>query len=198
MSLEDGKEYGSKTYIGEDFSGKVISSSEFNGCNFIDCNFTEAKFNRCNFIDCEFSKCNLSVAKMEYSLFSGVVFRDSKVIGVDWTKGAWPGLIFSAPIKFFNTVINDSSFYGLSLQDLVIEGCVAHNVDFREGDFSSSNFKSTDFSGAMFSDTNLTKADFSDAINFDINIFRNKLKQAKFDRFEAIRLLDCLDIDLVG
>lgn len=197
MNFEE-KEYWSKTFKDQDFSGENIAAKQFEGCTFVGCNFTEASFNRCNFVECVFEKCNLSVVQIEYSKFSDVIFRDSKVIGINWTKVAWPRLIFSSPIKFFNTIINDSSFYGLSLQDLVIEGCVAHNVDFREGDFSNSNFKFTDFSGSIFSETNLSRADFSDATNFDIDVFRNKLKKAKFDRFEAIRLLDFLEIELVG
>lgn len=198
MIIGDENEYWSKTFDGEDYSGQRISSKAFEGCTFIGCNFAEAIFSRCNFVDCEFSKCNLSVAKMEYSKFSDVLFRGSKVIGIDWTKIAWPRLIFSSPIKFYDSIVSESSFYGLSLQDLVIESCVAHNVDFRDGDFSNSNFKYTDFSGSLFSDTNLSMADFSDATDFDIDIFSNKLKKAKFDRFEAIRLLGCLEIELVG
>ena len=197
MSIGEEKEYWSKIFEGEDFSGRMISSKGFEGCTFIGCNFSEVIFSRCNFVDCEFSKCNLSIAKMEYSKLSDVTFRDSKLIGIDWSKVAWPRLIFSSPIQFYDCIVNESSFYGLSLQDLVIESCVAHNVDFRDGDFGRSNFMHTDFSGSMFSETNLSGADFSGATDFDIDIFSNKLKKAKFDRFEAIRLLGSLEIELV-
>ena len=192
------KEYRSKTFRGENFSGSNIASTEFERCTFADCNFTGATFNRCNFVECEFYQCNLSVVNLDYSKFSDVVVRDSKLAGIDWTKVAWPHPILNAPIKLYDSIINDSSFYGLSLRDLVVERCIAHNVDFREGDFSNSSFKHTEFNGSIFSDTNLSGADFSDATGFDIDIFRNRLKKAKFDRFEAIRLLGCLDIELVG
>ena len=198
MNIGEGKEFWSKTFEGEDFSGREISSKEFEGCTFVSCNFSESVFKKCNFVECEFSKCNLSVAKLEYSKFADVLFRESKLIGIDWTKVAWPRLIFSSPIKFFDCNVSDSSFYGLSLHDLVIENYLAHNVDCREGDFSHSNFKYTDCSGSMFSETNLSNADFSDATDFDIDIFSNQLKKAKFDRFEAVRLLGSLDIELVG
>jgi uncharacterized protein YjbI with pentapeptide repeats len=141
MSITEADEYYSKTFKGEDFSGAQIDSKEFDGCSFIDCNFTEAIFSKCKFVDCEFLKCNLSVVQMEYSKFSDVNFRDSKVIGINWTKVAWPRMMFTSPIKFYDSIINESSFFGLSLQDLVIESCVAHNVDFREGDFSHSIFR---------------------------------------------------------
>ena len=158
----------------------------------------EATFDRCKFVESEFVKCNLSVARMEYSKFSDVTFRGCKALGVDWTKAVWPRLVFSSPINFHESVINDSSFYGLSLQDMAIEGCTAYNIDFRNGDFSNANFTHSDFTGSIFSDTNLTKANFVDAVNFDIDVFKNKIKKAKFDRFEAVRLLGSLEIELVG
>ena len=197
MSIGDENEYWSKVFDGEDYSGQRISSKEFESCTFIGCNFSEAVFSRCNFVDCEFSKCNLSIVRMEYSKFSDVTFRGSKLIGIDWAKVAWPRLIFSTPIKFYECMVSESSFYGLALQDLVVESCVAHNVDFRDGDFNGSNFMNTDFRGSLFAETNLSGADFSGATDFNIDIFSNKLKKAKFDRFEAIRLLGSLDIELV-
>ena len=52
-------------------------------------------------------------------------------------------------------------------------------------------------SNSLFSNTNLTKAKFSGAINYDININRNKVEKASFSRHEAVRLLDALGINLV-
>ena len=197
MGLEEKDEYWSQKFENLDFSGIEISSKEFDGCTFEKCDFSEATFTRCNFVDCEFIRCNLSIVKIEYSKYSDVCFRDSKLIGIDWTKVAWPKLIFGSPIKFYKSILNDCSFYGLSLQDLVLEECKAHNVDFREGDFSNSNFTYTDLSGSFFSSTNLSGADLSEATGYDIDIYRNVIEKAKFSRFEAVSLLDSLDIELV-
>ena len=192
------EEYFEKTFRNQDFSGEKISSKQFEGCLFIGCNFSDVVFDSCNLVECDFEKCNLSVVKLDRSRVSDVTFRDSKAIGIDWNRVVLPRLLFNSPVKFFNTILSDSSFFGLSFHELVVEGCVAHNVDFREGDFSGSNFKFTDFSGALFSDTNLSRVDFTDATNFDIDIFRNKLEKAIFDRFEAVALLRSLGIELVG
>lgn len=194
---EDKSEYWSETFSNEDFSGIKLASKEFDGCTFNECNFSEAILSRCNFVDCEFNKCNLSMLNVEYSKFSDVVFYESKLIGVNWTTAAWASLAFSSPLKFYKCIINDSSFFGLAFQDLVIEECKAHNVDFREGDFSGANFTYTDFSGCFFNNTNLGRADFSEASNYDIDIYQNTITQAKFSRFEAVRLLDSLDIELI-
>ncbi|WP_221892310.1 pentapeptide repeat-containing protein [Teredinibacter haidensis] len=197
MAFKEKTEYWSESFKSLDFSSSEISSKEFDGCIFEKCNFSEATFNRCNFVDCEFFDCNLSAVKMGHSKFSDVCFRDSKLVGIDWTKVAWPRVMFSSPVKFFKSILNDSSFYGLSLQELVLEECKAHNVDFREGDFSNSNFTYSDLSGCVFANTNLSGADFSEATDYDIDIYRNIIKKAKFSSFEAIRLLFCLEIELV-
>ncbi|MCG7547549.1 pentapeptide repeat-containing protein [Pseudoalteromonas sp. Of7M-16] len=197
MNIGEEYEYWDTTFEQEDFSGEKIASKTFEGCKFLSCNFSEAVLNRCTFIDCEFTKCNLSMLRIQYSKFTDVIIRDSKAIGIDWTKVAWPRLVFSSPIKFYDCMINDSSFYGLSLQDFVLDSCVARNVDFRDGDFSNAQFSHSDLKGSVFYDTNLSGADFSHATDFDIDIFNNNLKKAKFDRFEAIRLLGCLEIELV-
>lgn len=198
MPLEDDKdEYWSQTFTGEDFSGLEISSKEFEGCVFRDCNFTDAILNRCNFVDCEFTKCNFSVATIKYSKFSEVEFVESKLIGINWANIDLSKLVFNTPIKFYKCVINDSSFFGLKLQELVLEECKAHGVDFREGDFSRANFTHTDFTSCLFGSTNLTEADFSEATDYDIDILNNIITQAKFSRFEAVRLLDGLDIELI-
>lgn len=197
MIADEKNEYWSETFEGLDFSGKELAGKEFDDCTFRECNFTDGIFSRCNFVNCEFSKCNLSVLQIERSKFSDVIFHESKVIGVNWTKASWPGLIFTSPIKFYKSLVSDCSFHGLSLQDFVLEECKAHNVDFREGDFSDANFSHSDLSGSFFNSTNLTSADFREASGYDIDIYQNIIKGAKFTRYEAVRLLDCLEIELL-
>lgn len=197
INFEEKDEYWSVKFENLDSSGIELIGKEFDGCTFKGCDFSNVTFKRCNFVDCEFISCNLSVVKIEYSKFNDVCFRDSKLIGINWTKVAWSRLLFSSPLKFYNSILNDCSFYGLSLPDLVLEACKAYNVDFREGDFSDANFTYTDLSGSFFDNTNLSGADFSEATEYDINIYQNTIKKTKFSRFEAIRLLDSLEIELV-
>ncbi len=197
-NFESGKEsYLSETFNDLKLSGEEIRSLVFEECNFKECNFSEATFNRCKFIDCHFEKCNLSVAKLNQSRFSDVIFEECKVIGVDWTKAAWPNIELSSSLKFYKCIINDSSFFGLSLQQIVIEECKAHDVDFRDGDYSEADFKYTDFANSLFRQSNLTSVDFTEAVNYQIDIYINEIKNAKFSRYEAVSLLDSLDIELV-
>jgi len=119
------------------------------------------------------------------------------MIGIDWTQANWSELALSAPIKFYQCIINDCSFFGLDISGIVIAECKAHDVDFREGDFSQANFTDSDFSNSLFLKTNLSRADFTDAVHYNIDVYLNEIKQAKFSRFEAVNLLSSLDVVLV-
>ena len=118
-------------------------------------------------------------------------------MGIDWTRAAWPRLVFSTALQFRHCILNDSSFFGLPLDEIVFEACKAHDVDFREGSFCGASFVESDLTHSLFGKSNLTRADFTDASNYDIDIFNNRLSQAKFSRYEAIRLLNSLDIELL-
>jgi fluoroquinolone resistance protein len=196
VDLNQRHEYQSEHFKNIECDDAKVNASEFVECLFEKCDFSEVVFDRCKFVDCEFIQCNLSNAKLCFSKFSEVCFRDCKIIGVDWTQVAWPRFAFGSPIKFFQSVLNDCSFYGLNLHELALEECKAHNVDFREGDFSNANFTYTDLTGSLFINTNLSSADFSTATHYDIDVLRNVIKKAKFSRFDAMRLLEGLDIEI--
>jgi fluoroquinolone resistance protein len=149
------------------------------------------------FINCTFSQCNLSLIKVPQSQFSNATFFECKMIGVDWSRAAWSRLIFSTSLQFHQCILNGSSFLGLTLDEMVLEECKAHDVDFREASFCRAIFRATDFAHSLFGKTDLSRADFSEAVNYDIDIFNNKISKAKFSRYEASRLLNSLDIELV-
>ena len=197
MKFEQEEEYYADHFEGLDCVAAEVEAKEFDNCTFTKCDFSEARFKKCKFIECDFINCNLSLAKFELSGFTDVTFRDSKLIGVNWTTVAWSSLVLEAPIRFYKSIVNDCSFYGLSLQGLVLEECKAHGVDFREGDFTGSNFTYTDLTGCLFGNSRLPGVDFAEAENYDIDVYQNDIKGAKFSRFEALRLLDSLEVELV-
>jgi uncharacterized protein YjbI with pentapeptide repeats len=135
--------------------------------------------------------------KINHSSFFDIVFEECKVIGINWTTAAWSRLKLSSPLKFNKCILNDSTFSGLYLSEIQMIECKAHDVDFREADCSQANFSYTDFHNSLFNHTNLTQANFCEAINYQINIYNNQIKQAKFTLPEAINLLTGLDIEIV-
>ena len=190
-------EYFTKNFKGLNLSGQTFDNREFEDCTFRECDFSDALLKGCQFIDCEFIKCNMSVLKIVHSKFSAVTFTECKLIGIDWTKASWSEFAISAQLKFYQCNINDCSFFGLNIPGLIMSGCKAHDVDFREGDFRKANFTDTDFSNSLFSQTSLANADFTSAIRYNIDVYLNDINQARFSRFEAINLLSSLGIELV-
>ena len=174
----------------------IIEDKLFEQCQFINANFSESQFIRCKFVDCEFNNCNLSAVKFKASLFNNVTFFESKVIGVNWTMLNWPLIRLSSPFHFYNSILSHSSFYGLELQELVIEACIAHDVDFREADLRRANFKLTDFEKSQFVHTKLNAADFTEAHSYSIDPTKNEIRKAKFSLPDAIHLLDGFDIQI--
>lgn len=180
-----------------DLSKKGIDSKEFDNCLFVNCNLSETVFINSKFYECKFTNCNLSMIKVKGCSFFDIIFEDSKTIGINWTEAAWPTIKLMSPLKFYKCVLDYSSFFGLSLKEVAIVECHAQEVDFREADCTEADFTYTDFSNSFFGKTNLTKADFTEAINYNIDIFTNIIKKAKFSLPEATNLLKCLDIGLI-
>ncbi len=193
---DDQKDYYLENFKTLKLAEQKINSIIFEECSFTNCDFNETEFRECQFIDCHFIKCNLSVTKMVYCRFNDVFFEGCKAIGIDWTQVDWPNIASFSPIKFLKCTINDSTFFGLDLNEIMIEDCCAHDVDFREGNFCNSNFTYTDFTNSLFNETNLSKTDFTQAFNYRIDINHNKINKAKFTRYEALHLLESLDIEL--
>lgn len=193
----DKKAFYGETFCDENYAEKRISGKEFDGCQFESCDFSAALLLHCAFIDCTFNTCNLSVLNVANSTFQDVEFLDCKVLGVDWTKAEWGGLALGTPLAFKRCMLNSSSFYGLSQPKIVIEHCKAHDVDFREADLGGANFSHSDLSNSLFSHTDLTGANFDEALNYDIDVNNNVVKNARFSRNEAVRLLASLGIKLI-
>ena len=197
VKIKSNQKYYSQNFNHLSMVEQKIEGVEFEDCSFTECDFTEATFRKCRFIECVFSDCNLSVMKIGQSQFTDVSFEQCKLIGVNWTRAMWSQLRLAASLSFKNCVMNDSSFFDINLDELNLTECKAHDVDFRNGSFSHANFTHTDFTGSLFGKTDLSGADFTEAVNYDIDIFDNKIDKAKFTRYEAVRLLNCLDVELL-
>jgi len=190
-------DYFSNRFCDSDLSRQKISNIEFEDCIFESCDFSSAILQNCRFIDCQFIRCNLSLVNLGYSRFNQVAFIESKLVGINWGNVTWPIYTLSSPIKFSHCILNDSTFIGLSLTELVMEHCKAHDVDFRDADLGHATLNHSDFSHARFGNSNLTNVDFTDAVNYDIDLMTTRLTGAKFCRFEAVTLLESLGIELV-
>lgn len=197
MDIESHQEYISETFTNVVSVEVELVQTEFDDCQFVECDFSGSLFRDCTFTDCSFSRCNLSLLRALSSQFKDVSFEDCKLTGIDWTVAAWPRFAFNASITFRECMMNDSSFFGLKLDELIMTNCKAHDVDFREGSFNDADFSQTDFRGALFGNTSLKKAVFVDAVEYNIDVSSNNITQAKFSCYEALNLLRSMNIVLV-
>ncbi|MDY6926420.1 MAG: pentapeptide repeat-containing protein [Pseudomonadota bacterium] len=195
--LTDTGDYYEDTFKGLLWIEKRLSGASFEECEFIDCDFSDSQFHGCKFTQCEFVRCNLSLTDMANSQLYGLTFKDCKLVGVDWTKADWPQYYRDFELKFQRCLLNDASFYGLTLNELVMDECRVHDADFREGNFTDSQMTHCTFDRSLFMHTNLERVDFSDSTGCSIDVLANELKGARFSSFEAVHLLESLGIVLV-
>ena len=197
ISLDDNpEEYSDEKFKNIDLSGKEVISKEFDDCTFVRCDLSEVFFRSCTFLNCKFKNCDLSLARFKYSAFTGTLFQDSKIIGVDWSEVLNRRKSIFSPVKFIRCTINHSTFIGLKLKKISIKDSISQDGDFRDADLSESNLSGTDFKDSLFSNTNLSKADFRRAKNYSIKATANKIEKARFSMPEAISLLYGLNIIL--
>lgn len=171
---------------------------EFHNCQFKQCKFLGVTFSKVTFIDCDFESCDLSLSKFPCCKFSEVSFKHSKLAGINWTELSWPLVKLTSPLYFYESNLSHSSFFGLTLADLIIEGCKAHDVDFREADLNHASFVGSDLHNSLFMHTNLKHADFTNAINYNIDIQCNTITKASFSFPDVIALLNHLGIKING
>lgn len=177
--------------------GHKIDNKEFDNCVFEGCNFSDAQFMNCKFYECKFIQCNLSMITVKECSFFDVVFEETKALGINWTQAAWPRIKLNSPLKFYRCILNNSSFFGLCITEIAMVECKAKEIDLRGADCREADFSYTDFAHGLFGNTNLAEANFSEAINYNIDLFHNNIKKAKFSLPEAMSLLNGLDIELV-
>jgi len=130
-------------------------------------------------------------ASIEQYQFTNILFKDSKIMGFDWTKTRT-----ARHLAFERCNISYSNFGFMKLKKLKLLECIAEEVNFSETDLSDGIFTKTDFTKSIFSGTNLTKADFRKAYNYGIDFNYNTLKKTRFSLPEAVSLLKSLDIVL--
>ncbi|NAW91028.1 MULTISPECIES: pentapeptide repeat-containing protein [unclassified Vibrio] len=197
IDLKNNEQYFDVSFEKLSSPDEKYSDVEFEDCQFSDCDFSAVKFQKCKFTNCTFERCNLSLVDFTNSKLFELKFQDSKLVGVDWTKATWPVYHSDFELSFKRCILNDSSFFGLTLNELVLDECKLHDVDFREGNFAGSIMIYSDFSHSLFMRTNLQGVDFSESTAYSIDVLENNVKKAKFSRYEALILLESLGIELV-
>jgi len=189
-AFDDERYYESQRFAVVVESGTKFSAVEFEDCVFERCIFAACVSYRCTFVNCRFEGCDLSNAQLPNCRFTDVLFVESKLTGVDWTKcGETNAARLPLSAGFEGCVLDYASFSGLNLRNVRLVRCSAKGADFSEADLRSADFKGSDFAAATFLHTNLERADFTGARNYAIDLTANRVKGARFSLPEALTLL---------
>jgi len=165
-----------KTFEKLVYSGKKVSGREFQSCIFQKCDFTESAFSHSKFLDCTFENCNLSMMKLPGSTLNNAVFKDCKVLGVNFSEC----LDFLFSVSFISCLIDYSSFAGKKMLKTSFIKSSLKEVSFSQTNLSGSVFEQADLNGAVFNRTNLSSASFVSAFGFAIDPELNIVKNASF------------------
>ncbi|HYF04310.1 MAG TPA: pentapeptide repeat-containing protein [Patescibacteria group bacterium] len=165
-----------KTFDDIVFTGKSAPKREFEQCIFKNCNFSESDFAESTFTDCTFIGCNLATMKIRGAGMKNVIFKNSKLTGVDFSQCA--DFLFS--VSFESCMLNYAAFSNRKMQKTVFVKCSLKDVDFMATELSNAVFDECDMLGAQFEKTNLSGADFTSSFNYALDPEKNTLKGAKF------------------
>ncbi|HNX90243.1 MAG TPA: pentapeptide repeat-containing protein [Candidatus Omnitrophota bacterium] len=182
--------YENKEFKGIVLSGEKICRKEFQGCRFENCDFAGCDFSGTAFIDSVFKACNLANIKMDKCGFRGVIFEESKLVGICFTD-INPFLL---SWEFRNSRIELCNFNGLKMRKSKFSGSTVRETDFVNVDLGESDFSGADLKGTRFHNAVLEKANLKKAENYYIDPMSNKLKGAKFSYPGVLSLLSSLGI----
>ncbi len=175
---------------------EIIAEKTFRNCTFINCNLSDGTFKRCSLEGCVFIHCNLSLLKIPQTYFQDTLFKDCRMMGINWCQADWDlrSLLSKKRVDFERCLLDHSLFIGLDLREVNFQNCKASNLDFEEANLERADFSGTDLKGTRFFNCDLSNANFASSVNYAINAGQNKLHQTRFSLPEAISLLHCLDI----
>lgn len=175
-----------------DYSDKELRNREFVRCHFVGCDFSNSDLRTNDFEDCTFETCNLSMANLQGVGLRNIVFKECKIMGVDFSS--LNKFMFS--FSFENCQLDYSIFYKTTLKKMQFVKTSLREVDFSEANLSNSVFKECDLLGAVFSRTNLEKVDFRTSTNIILDPDLNKMKKARFTINQLEVLLFKYDLDV--
>ncbi|MEO8587833.1 MAG: pentapeptide repeat-containing protein [Flavobacteriales bacterium] len=166
-------------------AGQAFPGRTFEQCTFTRCDLARADFAKSKFIDCTFTGCDLSMVKLRGVSVQNVVFKECKLLGVDFSVCS--EMLFG--VRFDNCALDHSVFVDRKMSKTRFSKCSLKGVDLTGADLNEAVFADCDLLDAVFERTQLRKADLTSAQNFHIDPEKNPLKGARFSVDGALSLL---------
>jgi len=175
------------------YTEEIIRGKEFHDCTFKKCDLSNSEFLNCKFIDCVFEGCNLSMMKLDGTTLNNVVFKHSKILGVNFSR--CQDFLFT--VQFESCILDYSSFMGKKMLKTKFIKSSLKEVSFSGTNLAGSVFDDTNLMDAVFSQTDLTGVNFTTAYNYIFDPELNSIKKAIFSTAGVAGLLSKYGIKIV-
>lgn len=179
-----------QTFSKQDYTKFPLTKGEYEQCVFVNCDFSDSDISEISFSLCEFRGCNMSMTKVRSTSLQNIIFKDSKMLGIQFDICNQFLLEFS----FENCLLNFASFYAMKIPKTIFKNCSMQEVNFTGTDMSGGIFENCDLTKAIFDRTNLQNADFTSSYWYLINPEENTLKKARFSLSGIPGLLSKYDV----
>ncbi|SDB88197.1 pentapeptide repeat-containing protein [Williamwhitmania taraxaci] len=168
------------------FTAQEIRSREFLRCTFKGCDFSGSNFSYNHFSDCVFEYCNISLLKLVGTSLCNVVFRECKLLGVNFSDSE--DFLFS--VRFEGGVLDFSTFANKKMPKTHFLNVSMKSVDFTRANLQGSLFENTNLEEAVFSKTVLKDCNLLTAFNYTIDPESNPMAKARFSLYGVAGLLE--------
>jgi len=165
-----------RTFTSTDLRPDAFAGAEFEQCTFQRGRWMAADLKGARFSGCVFEQCDLSNALVVGTGFRTVVFKECKLLGVQFEQCN----AFLLSMHFENCRLDFASFRSLALKGARFMQCSLVEADFSGTDLGRAVFDNCTLTGTVFNGTNLEGADLREARNFIIDPDRNRIKGARF------------------
>lgn len=166
----------------------------YENCKFVSCDLSGANLNGVVFIDCTFDGCNLALADAGDAGFQNIVFKHSKLSGLNFSKAR----DFLFEVHFEHCILDNAIFYKKKNKKARFNDCSMTETDLTEADLTEAKFINCNLNRAFFSRTILKGADLRSSYNFTIDPGDNMIKKAMFSLHGLPGLLAKYDIKIEG
>ncbi len=174
--------------------GQTLSDYKFIECEFNNCYFEECTLENCTFINCKFNKTNIITLKSKNSESKYSEFQGCNLIGINWNNLLPKGMVAEPIRSIKESLLKYNYFIEMKMQKFDFSKNNILESLFENCDLRESSFKECNLSGTQFGKCNIEKVDFRDTSEYQIDLFTNKMKKAKFSFPEVVSLLSELDI----
>jgi uncharacterized protein YjbI with pentapeptide repeats len=192
-TFEDSPQFSDRVFEDLTLDAADLSNKEFEACTFRRCKFPQSRWADTRLEDCVFEGCDLQRILPNRLALRGVVFKDTRLMGVDWT-----GVSTLPNVHFEKCDLRYSSYVKLILRKTRFVNCMAREANFIETDLTDSDFSGTDLQNSTIQGCVLVKTNFATATGVMVDPRQNKVKGMRVGVDAAVALAQSFGIAVAG